>query len=231
MSKIIAVLLSLQVWALALTLPNSLYKQSHITPSSSYQIFQQMREAKTLFQKGDIKGATPIFIRTLLTSSKSSADKNIDQYDYLYAHNGILTAIERDEKHQEAYIKLSKKILSYLDQATERGIWEEGELGKYQLKMYQVVGNALAKKLYKASKRKDKKLMKQALYYINKAEKYIRSDKEFYIKETKEKITNALAGNPMLKSEKERLTITKIIKSDKDKKKVSKDANKSLIKK
>ncbi len=227
MNKIFVLLSTLVLSASALTLPNTIYKDSHITPESSYPIFQEMREAKTFFQKGNIKESTPRFIKTLLRSGKSSGDKNIDQYDYLYAHYGILSAIQRDEKNEKNYIKLAKKVLRYLDKSTSRGIWEEGELGKFQLMMYQVVGNALAEKLYKASGRTDKKLMKQALYYINKSEKYIRSDKDFYIKDTKEKITNALEGNPLLKSEKERLTITKIIKSDK----VSKNSNKTLIKK
>jgi hypothetical protein len=210
-----ALLLSVQ----ALTLPQSIYKNPTITPESSYPIFALMRDAKKSFHKGDINQSTQLFIRTLLKAKKGSENKNIDQYDYLYAHHGILSAIEYKEKEEKTYIKLSKKIIRYLDQATARGIWEEGELGKLQLMMYKRHGNSLAKKLYAQSKRKDKKLMQAALYYIKKAEKYIRDDKDFYIKETKAKITNALEGNPPLKDETKKLKVTKIIKKQKIKKK------------
>lgn len=231
MRKTLALLFTLALSASALTLPKAVYKNSHITPSTSYPIYKQMSEAKALFVKGKVKEATPIFIKALVKSSRSKADKNIDQYDYLYAHHGVLTALKIDEKDEQAYIKLSKKILSYLDKSTARGVWEEGELGQFQMKIYRNVGNSLALLLYKSSERKDEKKMKEALKYIKKAEKYIRNEKDFYIKDSKEQITNAIAGNPPLESEKEKLKITKIIKSDKNAKKVVKDANKTLQKK
>ncbi len=213
MSKVLALLVAMQLLASALTLPRGVYKNAYITPESAYPIYKQMREAKTLFLKGNVKEATPIFIKVLLKSKRLKTEKNIDQYDYLYAHHGILTALKMDEKNEKEYIKLSKKILSYLDKSTKRGIWEEGELGQFQMKMYRTVGNSLALLLYKSSERKDKKKMKEALKYIKKAEKYIRSDKDFYIKDTKEKITNAIAGNSPLKSEEKKLKITKRMKS------------------
>jgi len=222
MRKIFALLLTMLLSASALTLPRSIYKNSYITPESSYPIFKQMSEAKTLFKKGQIKESTPLFIRILLKSSKSKAEKNIDQYDYLYAHHGLLTALKIEGKKEKEYIKLSKKILSFLDEATKRGIWEEGELGQFQMQMYRSIGNSLAQLLYKSSKRKDKKKMHEALKYIKKAEKYIRSEKDFYIKDTKEKITNAIAGNPPLKSEEAKLKITKRIKSKSELKKALK---------
>ncbi len=213
MYKILALLLTMQLLASALTLPRSIYKNSHVTPESAYPIYKQMQAAKTFYKKGNLKEATPLFVKMLLKSAKSKAQKNIDQYDYLYAHYAILEALKRDEKDEKTYIKFAKKILRYLDKSTEKGIWEEGELGQFQMKVYRDVGNTLAKILYKSSKRKDKKKMKEALKYANKAEKYIRSESDFYIKETKQQITNALAGNPPLKSEEAKLKIIKHIKS------------------
>ncbi len=213
MSKVFALLLTMLLSAPALTLPHNVYKQSHITPETSYPIYKQMQEAKAFYKKGDIKESTPRFIRILLKSSKSKAEKNIDQYDYLYAHYGILSALKIEQKDEKTYIKFAKKILSYLDKSTVKGIWEEGELGQFQMKVYRDIGNSLALILYKSSKRKDTKKMEEALKYIKKAEKYIRSESDFYIKDTKEQITNALAGNPPLKSEEEKLKITKRIKS------------------
>jgi len=220
MYKILLTFLTLTVSVSALTLPNSIYKNATITPQSSYKIYENMRDATILFRKGKVKDSTALFIKTLEIASKSKKEKNIDQYDYLYAHYGILSAIENDEKEEETYIKLSKKILRYLDKATSRGIWEEGELGQFQLKMYKTIGNHLAELLYVDSKRKDKKKMKEALRYINKAEKYIRDERDFYIKDTKAKITNALEGNPPLTSEKDKIKVIKHIKVEKDLKKV-----------
>ena len=220
MKTIFVLFFALTLSLSALTLPQSIYKNPTITPESSYPIFELMRDAKHAFHKGDMNQSTQLFIRTLLKAKKNSKNKNIDQYDYLYAHHGILTAIAHREKEENNYIKLSKKILKYLDKSTVRGIWEEGELGKLQLMMYKRHGNTLAKKLYEQSKRKDKKLMQQALFYIKKAEKYIREDKDFYIKETKAQITNALEGNPPLKDEHTKLKVTKIIKKPKVEKKV-----------
>lgn len=231
MSKTLALLFTLALSASALDLPKSVYKNSHITPSTSYPIYKQMSEAKALFVKGKVKEATPMFIKILVKSSRSRADKNIDQYDYLYAHHGILTALKFDEKNEETYIKLSKKILAYLDKSTKRGIWEEGELGQFQMKMYRDVGNSLALLLYKSSERKDEKKMKEALKYIKKAEKYIRSEKDFFIKDSKEQITNAIAGNPPLEAEKEKIKITKVIKTKKELKKESNGSNNTLQKK
>ncbi len=232
MSKIVALLFTtLALSASALTIPKDVYKNSHITPSTSYTIYKQMSEAKAFFVKGKVKEATPIFIKTLVKSSKSRGAKNIDQYDYLYAHHGLLTALKIDEKNEKAYIKLSKKILAYLDKSTKRGIWEEGELGQFQMKMYRSVGNSLALLLYKSSQRKDEQKMQEALNYIEKAENYIRNDKDFYIKDSKEQITNAIAGNPPLKSETERLKITKVIKTKEIIKKDSNETNKALQKK
>ncbi len=216
MNKIGLLLLSILFSASALTLPRTIYKPSTITPESAYSIYKQIQEAKKFYKKGNLKESTPRFIRIVLNSTKSNAEKNIDQYDYLYAHYAILAALKRDEKDEKNYILLAKKILRYLDKSTAKGIWEEGELGQFQMKVYRDVGNALANILYKNSKRTDKKKMKEAKKYIEKAEKYIRSEDDFYIKETKEKITNALAGNPPLKSEEKKLKIIKRIKSNKE---------------
>jgi len=220
MKKIFVLFFALVLSLHALTLPQSIYKNPTVTPESNYPIFKLMRDAKKYFHKGDMNQSRQLFIRVLLKAKKNSKDKNIDQYDYLYAHHGILTSIAHKEKEEKTYIKLSKKILRYLDKATVRGIWEEGELGQLQLMMYKRHGNTLAEKLYTQSKRKDKKLMQQALYYIKKAEKCIRDEKDFYIKETKAKITNALDGNPPLKDESAKLKVTKIIKKPKVAKKV-----------
>jgi len=46
MNKILLVLVALVLSASALTLPNSIYKNSHITPQSNYAIYKEMREAK-----------------------------------------------------------------------------------------------------------------------------------------------------------------------------------------
>ncbi len=220
MKKIFVLFFALLLSAHALTLPRALYQTPTITPESSYPIFELMRDAKKAYHKGDFNQSTQLFIRTLLKAKKGSKNKNIDQYDYLYANHGILTAIEHKDKEEKTYIKLAKNLLRYLDKATKRGIWEEGELGQLQLMIYRHHGNALAKKLYAQSKRKDKKLMKAALYYIKKAEKYIRNEQDFYIKETKAQITNALEGNPPLKDEHTKLKVTKIIKKPKVEKKV-----------
>jgi hypothetical protein len=219
MLKIFISLILLQLALSALTLPKRIYHDSVITPESDYPIYKQMREASRLFKKGNLEESTPLFIRVLLKAAKGGGNKNIDQYDYLYAHYAILAALQRDEKNDQTYIKLAKKILRYLDKATEKGIWEEGELGQFQMKVYKVVGNRVAELLYKSSKRKDKKRMKEALRYINKAQEYIRSESDFYIKETKAQILNALDGNPPLEGE-EKITVTKIIKKPKDSKKL-----------
>ncbi len=204
-----SLVLSLQ----ALTLPHSIYKKTHITPQTDYKIYLLMQQASKLFKKGHYKESTPLFIKALTKASHLKSEKTIEQYDYLYAHYGILKALQSDEKYEKEYIKLAKNTIYFLDKATAKGIWEEGELGQFQMKMYKTIGNKLASLLYKESKRKDKKKLKQALWYIKKSEKYIRGSEDFYIKETKEKITNALAGNPPLESEKEQLKIVKYIKS------------------
>ncbi len=215
------------VTASALTLPKNIYKNPTITPESSYETFKSMRDAKKLYKKGSIKDASPLFIRILLKANKNKkSDKNIDQYDYLYAHLAILAALEHEEKDAQTYKKLAKKILSFLDNATKRGIWEEGELGQLQLLMYRHIGNTLADKLYQESKRKDKKMMKSALFYAKKAEKYIRDESDFYIKDTVAKISNALEGNPPLKTETGRLTIRKIIKKTPQKEEEKKESEK-----
>jgi len=221
MHKLFILLVTLVLSASAFTLPSDVYNKSHITPSSAYSVYKEMREAKKLFLKGKLKESTPMFIHILQKSSKSRSAKNIEQYDYLYAHYGILTALKITQQKEE-YIKLATKIISYLDKSTARGIWEEGELGQFQMKMYRTVGNQLALLLYESSQRKDQKKMKLALKYINKSEKYIRSDEDFYLKDTEEKISNALAGNPPLESEKESIKITKVIKSRED---IKKDLN------
>jgi hypothetical protein len=220
MKKIFVLFFALLLSTQALTLPKSVYKTPTITPESSYPVFELMRDAKKFYHKGDFNQSTQLFIRALLQAKKGSNEKNIDQYDYLYANHGILTSIEHKEKEDKTYIKLAKNLLRYLDKATKRGIWEEGELGQLQLMIYRHHGNTLAKKLYAQSKRKDKKLMQAALYYIKKAEKYIRSEQDFYIKDTKAKISNALKGNPPLKDEKAKIKVTKIIKKPKTEKKV-----------
>ncbi len=227
MIKIVTILSSFMLSLSALSLPHRIYKNPEITPESAYPIYKQMQEAKSLYKKGKLKEATPKFIRVLLKASQSKGQKNIDQYDYLYAHYAILADLKRDEKDEKTYIKFAKKILRYLDKSTAKGIWEEGELGQLQMKVYRDVGNDLAKILYKNSKRKNKKLMKEALKYVNKAEKYIRSESDFYIKETKQQITNALTGNPPLKSEEEKLKIIKHIKSKESLKKTSDEMKKS----
>ena len=219
MHKISILLLLLALSASALTLPKSIYKNSTITPESDYTIYKQMQKAKKLFQKGKFKEAAPLFIRILLKASKSKKEQNIDQYDYLYAHYALLQILEREQKKEKEYIKLSQKILHFLDVETKRGIWEEGELGQLQMQVYKRVGNKLALLLYQDSQRKNKKKMKEALKVINKSEKYIRSDSDFYIKETKEIITNALKGNPPLKSEK-KIKVVKLIKKAKSSKKL-----------
>jgi len=202
----------------ALQLPNTVYKNAKITPESGYDTFKIMSEAKSLFNDGKVKDASGFFIKALTKSSQSKADKNIDQYDYLYAHYGLLKLLETNKNDEEEYKKLAKKIISFLDKSTNNGkdIWEDGELGKFQLNMYKTVTDHYAKLLYKESKREDSKLLKEALLYAKKAEKYIRSDEDFYIKETREWIQNAIDGNPPLKSEKKTIEIIKELKTKKD---------------
>ena len=202
----------------ALQLPNTVYKNAKITPESGYDTFKIMSEAKSLFNDGKVKDASGFFIKALTKSSQSKADKNIDQYDYLYAHYGLLKLLETNKNDEEEYKKLAKKIISFLDKSTDNGkdIWEDGELGKFQLNMYKTVTDHYAKLLYKESKREDSKLLKEALLYAKKAEKYIRSDEDFYIKETREWIQNAIDGNPPLKSEKKTIEIIKELKTKKD---------------
>jgi hypothetical protein len=213
---ILSTILSINLFALQL--PNSIYKNSKITPESSYETFKIMSEAKSLFADGKIKDSSGLFIKALSNSTKSKADKNIDQYDYLYAHYALLKLLETDKNDEDKYKKLAKKIISFLDRSTNNGkdIWEEGELGKFQLNMYKTVANHYAKLLYKESKREDKKLLKKALLYAKKAEKFIRDDSDLYLKETREWIENALKGNPPLKSEKESIEIIKKLKTKKD---------------
>ena len=173
-----------------------------ITPESSYEVFQVMRDAKKKFRKGKVQEAAPLFIQTLKKALKNNPHKNIDQFDYLYAHYGILSALKNDEKQKKTYKTLAKKILTFLDKATIKGIWEEGELGQMQMLVYRRVGNQLASLLYKESKREDKKKLQEALRIIKKSEDYIRKDNQMYIKETQEKITNAIEGKPPLSGEK-----------------------------
>jgi tetratricopeptide (TPR) repeat protein len=202
----------------ALEIPNSVYKNAKITPESSYETFKIMSEAKSLFTDGKAKDASELFIKAITKSSKSNAPKNIDQYDYLYAHYGLLKLLETNKNDEKKYKKLAKKIISFLDKSTNNGkdIWEDGELGKFQLNMYKTVTDHYAKLLYKESNREDQKLLKEALKYAKKAEKYIRSDEDFYIKETREWIQNAIDGNPPLKSEKKTIEIIKELKTKKD---------------
>jgi hypothetical protein len=200
----------------ALTLPDTLYKSVRITPESSYEIFKLMAQAKELYQKGQKNDASELFIKVLQKATKSKRNKNIDQYDYLYANSALLNML-LDNKNFDEYKRLAKRVISFLDRSTNRGkdIWEEGELGKFQLQVYRDVANNLALLLYKESNRSDEKLLKEALKYANISQKYIRDDSQNYIKKTKLYIQNALKGNPPLKEESDKIEIIKVIKSKK----------------
>ncbi len=200
----------------ALEIPSSIYNNKvEITPESSYEIYKIISEGKMLFEKGKYSDASRYFIKALQQAKHPKGEKNIDQYDYLYANYALLRLLASNKDDSYKYKKLAKSVISYLDKITNNGkdIYEEGELGQFQLKMYRSVADYYAKLLYKESGRKDEKLLKEALKYAKKAQKYIRDDKDFYIKETVAMIQNAIDGNPPLKGEKE-VEIIKVIKKD-----------------
>jgi hypothetical protein len=208
-------LLTITISLNAYDLPSYIYKKHiNITPESNYQTYRLMSEGKKAFAKGKLKEATNSFLKALKYASSSKGSKNIDQYDYLFANYGILTLL-KNQGDKQNYQKLSKHLISFLNKITKNGkdIWEEGELGKFQLYIYKNVSNDLAKLLYQESERKDKKLLKEALYYSNISQKFIRSDEDNYLKKTKAMIENAIEGNPPLKDEKE-IQIIKIINKD-----------------
>ncbi len=217
MKRIISISVALYLSMLnASEIPTSLYKHyPHITPESNYKVYQAIEKAKELYQRGKIEEAKDKFIDILKRTNRSKTAKNIDQYDFLYANYALLTILEQDEHGEADYKKLAQHILHYLDKTTHNGkdIWEEGELGQLQLKMYQTIANHTAKILYKESNRTNKRVLKQALSYAKKANQFIRTDEDSYLKETKAMIENALAGNPPLKGENE-IKIIKVIKKD-----------------
>ncbi len=195
-------------------IPSALYQHyPHITPESNYKIYQAIEKAKESYQKGQLQETKERFIQILKQANRSKAVKNIDQYDFLYANYVLLTMLGQNEKSESDYKKLAKYVLHYLDKETRNGkdIWEEGDLGQLQLKMYQTIANHTAKILYKESNRTNKKLLREALSYARKATQFIRSEEDNYLKETKMIIENALAGNPPLKGENE-IKIIKVIK-------------------
>ncbi len=195
-------------------IPSALYQHyPHITPESNYKIYQAIEKAKESYQKGQLQETKERFIQILKQANRSKAVKNIDQYDFLYANYVLLTMLGQNEKSESDYKKLAKYVLHYLDKETRNGkdIWEEGDLGQLQLKMYQTIANHTAKILYKESNRTNKKLLREALSYAKKATQFIRSEEDNYLKETKMIIENALAGNPPLKGENE-IKIIKVIK-------------------
>jgi len=199
----------------AIDLPNIAYTKSmKITPESDYNVYKVIREGEKLLSKGQSKKASKLFIKALSTARRIKTQNSIDQYDFLLSKYALLNLLENSDD-TEHYKKMARSILYFLDKTTNYGkdIWEESDLGKFQLELYRNILNKYAKILYKESKRKDKKLLKQSMQYIKKAERFIRSDDDFYIKETKRKISNALEGNPPLKDEKE-VQIIKIIKND-----------------
>ena len=200
----------------AFTIPSSIYKSHYnITPNSNYKIFQELQKAKELYQLGKKDDSAKIVIKILQEASKSDEKQNIEQYDYLLS-NMILLDILKDKKDTKHYKLLARKLLSFLDKNTNKGedIWEEGELGKLQLSIYKTILDNYAKILYKESKRDNKRLLKKALLFANRAQKFIRDENDNYLKETKMIIKNALANRPPLPIEKEVQIIKHIDKKD-----------------
>ncbi len=176
-------------------LPELIYQKSKITPESKYEIYQNAKKAKHYFHKGEQENALNSAIKTLTLSLETAGDRIIDQYDYLYSHYIILSIIKTDATKDKEYIKLSSKLFNYLDDVTSKGIWEESELGLFQMKLYREIGNTMAIKILKNKKEEQIDQLEKALEIIKKAEKYIRSPNDFYIKETKQKIIDAIDEN------------------------------------
>jgi len=200
----------------AFNIPSSIYKSHYnITPNSNYKIFQELQKAKELYQLGKKDDSAKIVINILQKASRSDANQNIEQYDYLLS-NMILLDILKDKKDTKHYKLLAKKLLSFLDKNTNKGddIWEDGELGKLQLSIYKTLLNNYAKILYKESKRDDERLLKKALLFANIAQKFIRDENDNYLKDTKMIIKNAIDKNPPLPIEKEVKIIKHIDKKD-----------------
>ena len=179
----------------AIPLPDFIYQKSKVTPESNYEIYKKMKEARSFLYKGKQENALNMALDALNISSQIKANRVIDQYDYLSAHYIILSVISNDQTKDQDYIKLSSKLFTYLDDTTSRGVWEESELGLFQMKLYREIGNTMALKLLNNAKKEEINRLQEALRIIEKAEKYIRSPDEFYIKETKQKILHAIEKN------------------------------------
>jgi len=203
--RILFLLTSTTILLNALSLPSTIYKSNYnITPESNYTIYKKVQKAKELYIKGKRDESAKIFIDLLKKAAHSNSDKNIDQYDYLISNIALLDIL-KDKDDNKNYKLLARKVISFLDKNTNKGkdIWEEGDLGKLQLKIYKSLLDNYAKILYKESNRDDDKLLKKALYYANRAQKFIRSEEDNYLKETKLIIQNAIDKNPPLDIEKE----------------------------
>ncbi len=188
LNKIFTLLLVLSIPSFATALPDFIYQKSEITPESNYKIYQNMQKLKRYIRQHNKDSALEIAINTLKLSSQIDEDRVIDQYDYLFTHYIILSIIESDEKEDQEYIRLSTKLFNYLDDVTSKGVWEESELGQFQMKIYREVGNATALKLLKHHKTEQMEDLDKALKIIEKSEKYIKSSDDFYIKNTKARI-------------------------------------------
>ncbi len=180
----------------AFELPKSLYKSStKITIESNYEIFKLIQDTKKAIELNQSDQAKELLVKALKKAAYSKSEKNISQYDYLFANYTLLALLDK-EKEAEAYKKLAKKVIRFLDTTTNGGkdIWEEGDLGKFQLRVYKDLSLNLAKLYYKESNGDDTKVLKQALKYVNIAIKFAGED-DAQAKELKNSIMEALKKN------------------------------------
>jgi len=194
-NKIFTLLVIFSIQIIATPLPELIYQESEVTPESKYEIYQKFKQTKNSFLKGEQENALNGAIETLTLSLQTSGNRVIDQYDYLYSHYIILSIISKDKTKDQEYIRLASKLFAYLDDVTSKGIWEESELGLFQMKLYRDVGYTMANKLLKNTKKEQIDTLKEALRIIEKAEKYIRTPDDFYIKNIKKEIIDTIEEN------------------------------------
>jgi LAS superfamily LD-carboxypeptidase LdcB len=173
----------------ALSLNKSLFKHSKITPETNYEIYSILQKAKRYSNQRNREKALFNYTKALSISSKNRyKERNIDQSDYLETHYQVLQLIKEEDKERKNYIKLSKKLLNFLDKATSKGIWEGSELGQLQIRLYKELGEELALHLINDKSTHKFKKYYEALRYINKSTKFIVGFEDYHLLETKVKV-------------------------------------------
>ncbi len=193
MKKLLSLIAIAVISLQGVELPKSIYKNNmHITTESNYKVYKLIDDAKKAIELNKGDEAKNLLIKSLKIASHTNGSKNISQYDYLFANYTLLALLNMDKESGE-YKKLAKKIISFLDKTTHDGkdIWEDGDLGKFQIRVYRDISLNLANNYFKESNGEDKKLLKEALKYADISIKFSQDGEDAEAKELKTSIRSA----------------------------------------